>query len=83
MSRHLFVQDADEEEPLAGGQSMPSLVRIHPVTLLQSLKALEALMSWAKQRNSVSWQKAGGTEARHPTVGYPLTKASHRLSVWF
>lgn len=42
---HLFVQDTDEEEPLAGSHSSPSLVGTTPVTLLQSLKSLEAFMS--------------------------------------
>lgn len=31
---HLFVQDTDEEEPLAGSQSSPSFVGTTPVTLL-------------------------------------------------
>lgn len=31
---HLFVQDTNEEKPLAGSQSSPSLVGTTPVTLL-------------------------------------------------
>lgn len=52
---HLFVQDADEEEPLAGSQSCPGLARTEPIALLQSLEALEALMSWAEERETWIW----------------------------
>lgn len=52
MSSHLFIQDADEEEPLARSQSCPDLARTEPITLLQSFKALEALMSWAEERET-------------------------------
>lgn len=56
MPSHLFVQDADEEEPLAGSQSCPCLTGTEPITLFQSLEALEALMSCAGERKSVKWQ---------------------------
>lgn len=49
---HLFVQDPDEEEPLAGSQSCPGLAGTEPITWLQSLKTLEALMSWSEERET-------------------------------
>lgn len=52
MLSHLFVHDADEEEPLAGSQPSPGLARTEPITLLQSLEALKALMSWARERET-------------------------------
>lgn len=52
MPSHLFVQDTDEEESLAGSQSCPGLARTEPITLLQSLEALEALMSWTEERET-------------------------------
>lgn len=45
MSSHLFIQDTDEEEPLARSQPCPNQAQTEPVTLLQSFKSLEALMS--------------------------------------
>lgn len=52
MPTHLFIQDADVKEPLAGSQSCSGLARTEPITLLQSLEALEALMSWAEERET-------------------------------
>lgn len=49
---HLFVQDADEEEPLARSHSHPGLARTERVALLQSIEALEAFMSWTEKTGS-------------------------------
>lgn len=53
---HLFVQDADKEEPLARSHSHPSLARTDRVALLQSIEALEAFMSWTEKTKSVQQQ---------------------------
>lgn len=49
---HLFVYDTDEEEPLAGSQSCSGLVWTAQVGLLQSLEALEALVSYSEETRS-------------------------------
>lgn len=53
---HLFVQDADKEEPLARSHSHPSLARTDRIALLQSIEALEAFMSWTEKTKSVQQQ---------------------------
>lgn len=80
MPSHLFVQDADEEEPLAGSQSCPGLVRTEPITQLQSLEALEALMSWTEERESQWNGKAIWIKARQHAVEIPLTRTPFWLS---
>lgn len=55
---NLFVHDADEEEPLAGGQSCPGLAGAEPIAVLQSLEALEALMSCEEQRGVKSFMSS-------------------------
>lgn len=60
---HLFVQDTDEEEPLAGSQSCSGLVWTAAVCLLQSLKPLEALVSYSEETKSQwKWQKSNVTQ---------------------
>lgn len=80
MSSHLFVQDADEEEPLARSQSCPSLAGTDQITLLQSLEALEALMSWTEHRETQWNGKAMWIKARQHAVASPLTKSPYSLS---
>lgn len=60
---HLFVHDTDEEEPLAGSQSCSALVGTAAVRLLQSLKPLEALVSYSEETWSQwKWQKSKMTQ---------------------
>lgn len=76
MPSHLFVQDADEEEPLAGSQSCSGLAGTEPITLLQSLEALEALMSWAEEKKrETQWSgKVMWIKGTQHAVAIPLTQ---------
>lgn len=77
---HLFVQDTDEEEPLAGSQCCSGLVWTPAVRLLQSLEALEALVSYSEEtKESVRVRE----KQRHSAVGpFPSTqRQSHWLQL--
>lgn len=75
---HLFVQDTDEEEPLAGSQCCSGPVWTPAVRLLQSLEALEALVSYSEETE----ESVRVTEKqRHSAVG-PLP-STQRQSIGF
>lgn len=72
---HLFVQDADKEEPLARSHSHPSLARTDRIALLQSIEALEAFMSWTEKTESQCNSKAIRVQAAQQAVLCPSTKS--------
>lgn len=69
---HLFVQDTDEEEPLAGSQSCSGLVWTAAVRLLQGLKPLEALVSYSEETNS-QWKWQNGNMIQQSVHSKPTT----------
>lgn len=76
---HLFVQDADKEEPLARSHSHPGLARTDRIALLQSIEALEAFMSWTEKTESQWNSKAIRVQAAQQAVLCPLTKSPNWL----